>query len=226
MLQETDFPVEAVAFEVSYVPGRSPPRIAQCRRRGACLPRTISFGSRKCRPAFPRCVLRCAATTSSTDLPTGVDLAKPIVLEIHDIRGCQVARGLAGRVIRCVERFIIRACSSVLTTAGHYAHCRDYLNIQTPTLGIEHKIDASCAAALQQQGIPVPTNCWKIDCCRSAIADCSKLLWSFRVLELSTPSASDKLEVALAGTFRCIQNVLQRVARRPQEIHGPISPSR
>lgn len=221
-LQQAGFDVEEVAFKNSYYPPRTPDHRIQS------LGRLYSKAYWLRIPEIMTRVFRIRAAMRRNDivyafylemalaaLMAGIGLAKPIVLEIHDIRRPQVARGLKGRLARFADKLVTAACSLlVLTTRNYRAYYHGLLNVGTPVLTIENKVDASFAAAICKERVPPPTGKPLDDRpLRIGYFGLLKDEWSLRLLETLT-TASDGFEVVLAGAvspkIRAFDRFLER----------------
>lgn len=208
MLDQAGFQVEAVAFETSYYPGKSPDCPVQSLGR-------LRFRSHYFRiPEIITRVPKIRAAIRRNDmvyvfhldmlmavLPAVAGLGKPVILEIHDINPRQVAQGLKGWLGRLADRFVTEACQFlVLTSNGYYTHYRECLNVQIPSLVIENKLGASFSAAVRKNGVPALTG--KPPDSRPLRIGYFGFLrdeWSMRVLEELTASAPGRFEVIIAG---------------------------
>lgn len=224
MLQQAGFHVEAVAFDGNYYPGLPPDCPVSSLGRLFFKSYFLTIPQMLTRVFKIRSQIRhndivyaVYTEIGLAALVAGIGLAKPVVLEVHDIKPHQVARGPMGRLIRFVDGIVTRACRLlVLTTGNHNTYYRDWLHSETPRLVIEHKIDASFADEIRKKGVPAPTGKPLEDRpLRIGYFGILKDEWAFRVLELLTTSDPGKFEVVLAGTERFIENFPQRVAQTP-----------
>lgn len=231
MLQQAGFQVEVVVFETRYFPGRLPDcpveSLGRLRFKSYYL-RAIEVLMRlpKIRSAIRRNDLVYAFHTDMglAAAAAGAGLPRPLVLEVHDIKWRQVARGLRGRLIRLVDRCILRASALLVTTSANYcAYYRDWLQAELPSLVVENKVAGALAAAVRakdasesgdgpQEGRPL----------RIGYFGMLKDEWSMQVLESLAASAPDRFHIVLAGTFDYIEDLPQRVARHSNMEHrGP-----
>ena len=67
-------------------------------------------------------------------LIAGLGLAKPVILEVGDIRELQVAPGLKGRLVRIVDKYCVNACSLLVATAPGFidTYYRKWLKASVP----------------------------------------------------------------------------------------------
>ncbi len=228
MLQQAGFQVEAVAFETRYHSGRIP----DCPIESLGLMPFRSYYLRalviltrlhRIRAAVQRndIIYAFYLEMALAALVSGARLAKPPILEVHDIKRHQVARGPKGWLVRLVDRFIIRACSLlVLTSVGYHTYYRDWLKVEPANLVIENKVDASLAAAVLSNRIPDSTGSPLDDRpLRIGYFGVLNDEWSMQVLESLAAAVPERFEFVLAGTSDYIINLPQRVARIPNMEH-------
>ena len=149
MLQRTGYQVEAMAFRRDFSPGRLPncpvATLGSIRNERYLRRIPTLIGSmRKLRPAIRRSQLVYAFNTdlALTALIAGLGLGKPIVLEVRDIREIQVARGLKGRIVRSIDKFVVERCRLlIVSSSGYYRYFRDWLKTSTRSLVIENKVE-------------------------------------------------------------------------------------
>lgn len=233
MLREAGFLVEAVAFETRYSSGRPPDCPVESLGRLRFKPfyaRAVEVLMRlpKVRAAIRRNDVVYAFHTEMglAAAAAGAGLARPLVLEVHDIRRRQVARGLQGRLVRLVDRCIARACALLVTTSADYrAYYRDWLRVEPPSLVVENKVSGALAAEVRARDAPHsgggPGEGAPL---RIGYFGLLKDEWSMRVLESLAASAPDRVRIVLAGTFDYIEDLPRRVARhRNMEHRGPYS---
>lgn len=156
MLQRSGFAVEAVGFERYGAAART----LDCRvealgrvehrrylRRGLRLLRCL----RRVRNAIKRNHL---VYVFGADLPllallAGAGLQVPVIIEIADVRGLQVAGSLRGRLFRALDRRAVDAGALLIVTSPHYlAYYRGWLRTATPAIVVENKVERSFAAAV------------------------------------------------------------------------------
>ena len=149
MLQRTGYQVEAMAFRRDSHHGRLPncpvATLGSIRNERYLRRIPTLIGSmRKLRSAIRRSQLVYAFNTdlALTALIAGLGLGKPIVLEVRDIREIQVARGLKGRIVRSMDKFIVGRCRLlIVSSSGYYRYFRDWLKTSTRSLVIETKVE-------------------------------------------------------------------------------------
>lgn len=208
MLREADFDVEIITFENNYYPGQPLDHLVQSLGRlyfksyYLRVFETIALAP-KIRAAIRRNDIVYAFYLEMVilSLLAGMGLAKPTVLEIHDIKRHQVAHGLKGQLIRLIDRFTITKCNlSVLTTRNYHNYYRDILNIRTPTLIIENKVDKSFSAAIRRKGIlSLSGKPFEKRPLRIGYFGFIKDEWSLHVVECLTTTCK-RFEIVIAGS--------------------------
>ena len=65
---------------------------------------------------------------------SGIGLGRPIILEIGDIREIQTAGGIAGRLMRVVDKYLSNSCHLLVATAHGYIdyYYRQWIKTTTP----------------------------------------------------------------------------------------------
>lgn len=82
----------------------------------------------------------------------GAGLGRRVVLDIADIVEIQVSPGLAGRIGRRLERWMLKRCGLlVLTSEGYRAYYRERLGSAVPIMVVENKLEPPPGA-----GTPAP----------------------------------------------------------------------
>lgn len=148
MLQRAGFHVRAIAFEREYYEGRLP----DCELR--VLGR-LSHGNYAQRIAiFLRNLPKVRTEIKKADLVyafgpdmafmclmAGAGLGIPVVFEIGDIRWIQTAPGLKGRLVRLMDRAVVKGAKLVVATASGYVeeYYGKWVGSQIPSLIIENK---------------------------------------------------------------------------------------
>ena len=151
-------------------------------------------------------------------LVAGIGLNRPVVVEVADIREIQTAKGLIGRLVRTVDRFVTRACRLlVLTTRGYLTYYREWLKVATPDLIIENKLDPTFVSSvigsgrLDRQNLPLRDRPLRIGYFGRLRDE-----WSLQVLEALARSASDRYAIILAGNPpRFIEDFSRRIHSIP-----------
>ena len=158
MLKQAGFQVEVLAFERNESAGAG--------RRADSLIKLLgkipdgNYLSRM--PRMASCLHKVRRALGRTDaiyafntdlavlsIVAGVGLAKPLALEIADISAIQTASRL-GWLFRGLERLTIQRCRLlVLTTAAYHPYYQTWLKVDTPSLIVENKVDASFAASVR-----------------------------------------------------------------------------
>lgn len=150
MLQEMNFNVKVTCFERTYHKGRLP----NCNilslgkiTHGNYLKRIFKLikALPKLRNAMKHCdiIYSSGSDMAYLSLLAGINLNKPIVLEIGDIREIQVKKGVFGKIIRLIDKYCIKKCSLlVLTSSDFYnQYYKKWLNIRMPHIILENKIE-------------------------------------------------------------------------------------
>ncbi len=115
---------------------------------------TLLFVAPKIRAAMRRSQLVYAygLDLALVALIAGLGLAKPVVINVLDVRGAQTAPGLRGWLLRTIDRIVVARTRLLILSSTEYHHYfRDWLKIRTPSLVIENKIETSRAAARPNQ---------------------------------------------------------------------------
>jgi len=206
MLRAWGYQVEVMAFEGgSFYHGHSPGwpvtllgRI-QPRRYSRRIP-TLARAIPQIRAGIRRNQLIYA---SSTDLAlaaqlAGLGLGRPVILDIVDILELQVARSLAGRLMRSLDRFTVARCRLLtMTSAGYRHYYRDWLRTKTPCIALPEKIEAARrreAAAPALSGLPFRDRPTRIGCF-SVIRD----WWPMKIMEILSKTSPGRFEFLLVG---------------------------
>lgn len=205
MLQSQNVEVEVAAFERSYHAGRMP----------ACPITKLGFISHgrygvrifKFLRALPRLrgvIKRCDAVYASgpdmalAAIVASVGLGKPVILEIGDIRRLQVATGLAGKLMRCIDWIIARRCSLLISTARGFVdgYYRERLNSQIPVMILENKLDSVATPNLSNSSDLSSVLCRPIRIGWFGVLRCP---WSWEILSRLAREFPDRFEVLIAG---------------------------
>lgn len=231
LLQQAGFRVEAAAFDTRYFPER--PQTVRVESLGRLRFKQYYFRVIEVLLRLPR--IRAAMRRNDivyafwTDMGlaaalAGLGLAKPVVLEVHDIKRLQVERSLKGWLARLADRYVNRACALlVITSANYRRYYRDRLKAAVPSMVIENKVAGPLAAAVHAK--EAPESAADPPAGRPLRIGYFGLLkdeWSMRVLEALAAAAPDRFRVVLAGMPFRIEDLLHRVAQRPNmEYRGP-----
>ncbi len=245
MMQEAGIDVEAVGFErTGHFVGSPDCRMESLgwlhhgryflrgMRLAACCP--------KVRAALERNDIAYAFSPDMAlvALAAGVGLRKPVVLEVADVRGLQVAWSAAGRLFRRIDRRATDACSLLVVTSPHYyRYYRDWLNVKTPGLTIENKVAPAFADRIAPRGQAAPADGPPADrplrigffhdvaAGRGAFGDRRLRIgffgilrdeWSLKVIESVSRTSPQKFAFVLAGVpGKYTGGVLQRLAGLP-----------
>lgn len=222
LLQRAGFDVHAIAFENHHFSGPQPP--CPLRSLGRLHARRYFFRI----PEIMTRLLRMRAAMRRADivyafyaemamaaLAAGIGLAKPMVLEIHDIKRHQVARGPLGRLVRSADRITAERCALlVFTTRNYRSYYRDRLHVGTPVEIMESKVDSACAAALCAQARAPSSDPPRHDGpLRIGYFGLLKDPWSLRVLD-RLATASPACKVVLAGAIHPGVGAFHRVLDR------------
>jgi len=223
MLQEVGFSVEAVAFERNHPEGRLPDcpvvRLGKL-ADGQYLRRIL-----KLLAALPAC--RRAIRRSTVVFASGSDMAmfaviaalgtgRPVIVEVADIQRIQVANGMKGWLVRLIEGCAVSRCRLMLVTAPGFVerYYRGWLHINTPTMVLENKLEASTARfdtyeiPPSLKGTPLLDRPLRIG--YFGVLRCD---WSWRVLEALASSRPEELEVVVAGYATNPKDLPERAAR-------------
>ena len=151
MLQNAGFQVEAIAFARKLHKGRVPAcsvEIIGTIEHGRYLKRmikmmaTVSSVRRAIKSndvvyaSGPDMALLC--------LISGMNLGRPIIIEVGDVCELQTAGGVWGRLVRKVDRYLADSCQLLITTAhGFLDYYRQWVGTTTRALIIENKLEPS-----------------------------------------------------------------------------------
>lgn len=155
MLEKEGFEIEIVGFERAGFYGRLPSQpfaVLGSLRDGKYPLRILGLlrALKKLRSAIRRNDLVYA---NGADVALGVVLAgmllgKPILREVPDVEAVLLSTGMRGSLYRWVDRFIESRCHLlVLTSSGYEDYYRKWLQIDTPSVVIENKVEPALAAA-------------------------------------------------------------------------------
>ncbi len=223
MLTRSGFAVEAAAFARPVGFGRAPgcPVV----RLGALPPRqylrrlpTLLRAAGQVRALIRRHALVYAFGPDLAWLATlaGAGLARPLVVEVADIKAIQVERSWRGRVVRALDKRVLsRSGLLVLTAAGYETYYREEVGVATPTLIIENKLDPAFTASLPPPAPPgrgqAQARPWRIGWF-GRLRDA----WTLRVLDEVTRQAPGQFTAVLAGTVSpFLREFSARVAANP-----------
>ena len=224
MLKQAGYTVEAIAFERDYHSGRMPDcsveklgKIAH----GHYLQRVLKIISAI--PAMRRALKRNQIVYAfGTDMAlmahvAGLGLKRSLILEVGDIRKAQIAKGLKGRLVRMLERYVIGARRLLVVTAPGFidAYYRQWLKTSVSAIVIENKLDFSpdddvfqnqtqCPSA----GLPLVDRPLRIG--YFGLLRCD---WSWQVLEELALSQQGKIEIVAAGYVMRPIDLAERAAK-------------
>jgi succinoglycan biosynthesis protein ExoL len=210
MLQEAGFDIEAVAFSRDYHNGRMP----NCNidiigkiENGKYFQRFIKILN-----ALPK--IRRAMNRNNIIYVSGIDMAfmaifasigkkKPIVLEVGDIREIQVLDGLMGRIVRAIDKFMLRSVDLLVVTSPSFleVYYRQWLKSNILSIVIENKLELSVIEKMACEkgidgisGLPIKERPLKI-----GYFGLLRDLWSYEVLENLAQNYPHNFEIVLAG---------------------------
>ncbi|MBL4597200.1 MAG: hypothetical protein JKX99_11555 [Robiginitomaculum sp.] len=210
MLQDAGFKVEAIAFERKFHKGRQP----SCRvqtigkiKHGHYLSRAMKMLAAM--PAIRRAIksndmiYASGADMALICLLSGLGLGRPIALETADIRELQTAKGITGRIVRAVDKWLANSCSLLVVTAPGFidGYYRQWLKVKTPALIIENKLEARKGQGEESQpNIGVMASTPLVDR-PLRIGYFGLLRWesSWRILSSLASARPDDIEIVIAG---------------------------
>jgi succinoglycan biosynthesis protein ExoL len=223
MLQSEGFDVRVAAFERDYHSGRMPS--CPVDRLGRISHgRYISRLGRMLRalPRLRRLIRHSDACYASgpdmalMGLIAGLGLGRPMVLEVGDLRRIQVSPGMAGKIMRVVDRWIINRSALLVSTASGFAsgYYRDRLGSRTPVLLIENKLDQAASAVLHRLPAAPPPRAdgEKIRIGWFGVLRCA---WSLEALRHLVLRHGERFEVIIAGHVLEPMNLAEVVANTP-----------
>lgn len=225
MMQEAGIEVEAVGFErTGHFVGSPDCRMESLgwlhHRRYFLRGMRLASCCPKVRAALKRNDIAYAFSPDMAlmALAAGVGLRKPVVLEVADIRGLQVARSFAGQLFRRIDRRATDACSLLVVTSPHYyRYYRDWLNVKTPGLVVENKAAPSFADRIAPREQTAPAGRPPADRpLRIGLFGILRDKWSLKVIESVSRTSPQKFAFVLAGVpGKYTSGELQRPAGRP-----------
>ncbi len=209
MLQQAGFEVEAVAFER----GKHDARLPDCpverlatiphgRYIQRILPQLLAL------PAIRRAIRRNHIVYASgpdmalSALVAGWGLRRPVILEVGDIRGAQVSKGLVGFVVRLVDRYTLNGCKLLVVTAQGFVdeYYRKWVKTQTPAMIMENKQEEPEPNLDAIQPFAPPDGKPLVDRpLRIGYFGVLRCEWSWRVLEALAVARPDDVEIVAAG---------------------------
>ncbi len=209
MLRCAGWQVEVMSFRRDLLNGKRPDwpvTILGSIRNESYLGRlpTLLLATSKIRAAMRRSQLVYAygLDLALAALIAGLGLAKPIVIDVLDIKEIQTAPGLKGRLLRAIDRIVIaRTRLLVLSSTEYHHYFRGWLKMHTPSLVIENKIETSRDAGDPSQASQAERGPPLLD--RPLVIGWFALLrdpWSLEFLECLMELAPEKFEILLAGT--------------------------
>ncbi len=165
-----------------------------------------------------------SADMALLSLISGAGLRMPVIVEMADIREIQVAGGLIGCVVRGIDKLTTRACRLlVLTTDSYLSYYRNWLEIETPSVIIENKVDGWFSAAVRaKRAYPLSGRPLVDRPLRIGWFGYLRDEWSLRVLHLLTRS-TDQFSAILAGSqSEPCRRLIDELGEMPNsEILGP-----
>lgn len=211
MLKQAGFRVEAVAFNRPYHTGRLP----DCRVEplgeidsGRYMRRLLKMA--RALPTVRRAIRRNSMVYASGPdmallaLVAGFGLRKPVALEVGDIREIQLASGIAGRLIRQLDKRLVDSCALLVVTAPKFLeiYYREWLKSSVPAVVIENKLESDFADEIASPALRTS------DHDRSNFARRPLRIgyfgglrceWSWSVLRELAVSRPNDVEIVLAG---------------------------
>ncbi len=205
MLQAEGIQVEVAAFEREYHVGRVPlcPITSLGRiSHGQYVTRASKF--LRALPALRWVLRRCDVVYASgpdmalAAIVAGIGIGKPIVLEIGDIRRLQVSRGIAGRAMRALDRFIASRCALLVSTAPEFVrgYYRERLGSKIPSMILENKLDSSMGVESREIRPPTGLSGSPIRIGWFGVLRCP---WSWETLSRLAAAHPDRFEILIAG---------------------------
>ncbi len=210
MLQEAGCTVQALAFERDYHRGRLPACPVTSLGRiphGQYLRRAFRLlgALPKIRRALRHNDVAYAsgADMALAGIVAGMGLARPVVLEVGDIRRVQIAKGWKGFLARSLDRFIARRSRLLVVTAPGFVdgYYRARLHQEIPSLVVENKLDelAMPAAAARTRKPPLKAPDGSRRPIRIGYFGVLRCDWSWRLLESMARSHPQDVAVVAAG---------------------------
>lgn len=155
----------------------------------------------------------------------GLGLGKPIIFGVMDIREVQVDRGLRGRIVRMLDKFIAERCRFlVLSSAGYRRYFQDRLGVRTRSFIIENKINISCATPVEKDGSqPAGAAPFRDRPLRIGWFARLRDRWSMEFVEHLTRLSDGRFQVVIAGVVsRRMRDFYEFLERNPGlEYRGP-----
>jgi succinoglycan biosynthesis protein ExoL len=221
MLQQAGFKVEAVAFDRGFNSGRAPSCPVEI--LGNILnghyvqriPKLVSSLGRIRRSISRNDIVYTSGIDMAlTALIGGMGLDKPVITEVGDIRKIQVSHGFTGRAVRLLDQYVGMHSNLIVATAPGFIHgyYHGWLNVHTPAIVIENKLEASVASFKSRnappQGIPLIDRALRIGYFGMLRCD-----WSWQVLEELAASAPDRIQIMAAGHVITPSDIPYRAAK-------------
>lgn len=226
MLREAGFEAAAAAFERDLPAGRPPACPVEllgslaAGRYGRRAIRLLS-SLRRLRRAIRRSDLVYASgpDMAYAALLAGCGLGRPVVLEVGDIRGIQVAPGMKGSAVRRLEKYFADACSLLVATAPGFieGYYRRMVGSTVPALVIENKLERSLTEELPGGKIPGPPPGRPLvdRPLRIGYFGFLRCEWSWRVLEHLARTRPRQIEIVTAGYGSPGVDLAARASRFP-----------
>lgn len=210
MLQNEGFQVEAVTFERDYHRGRLP----NCNvtflgkvKNGKYFVRL--FKLLRAIPAIRKAIRRNKAVyalgqdVAFVSYLAGLGLGRPVIMEVGDIVGLQVADSFAGRIFRLFDRIVTSRYSLLVVISEGFlnTYYKSWLGISIPSLVIENKLSSDdlpgnpsfyrkrLSDEMILGGRPI----------RIGYFGLLRDYWSWKVLSSLAESHSEKFEIVFAG---------------------------
>ena len=210
MLQNEGFQVEAVAFERDYHRGRLP----NCNvtflgkvKNGQYFVRLFKllWAIPTIRQAIRRnkAVYALGQDVAFISSLAGLGLGRPVIMEVGDIVGLQVADSFAGRIFRLFDSIVTSRYSLLVVISEGFlnTYYKSWLGISIPSLVIENKLSSAdlpkkpsfyrkrLSDEMISRGRPI----------RIGYFGLLRDDWSWKVLSSLAASHSEKFEIVFAG---------------------------
>ncbi|MGD9965209.1 MAG: glycosyltransferase [Hyphomonadaceae bacterium] len=219
MAQQSGFDVCAAAFERPSHKGRPPScpvstlgHIEHGRYLARLLKMIVALPALRAAVSRTDIVYASGLEMALMALIAGFGLKRPIVIEIGDIRGIQVRRGLLGELVRWFDKRIVDACSLLVATSPSFVHqyYRRRLKSRVPALIVENKLEPSSANAPVLRRAPMSAN----QPLRIGYFGVLRCEWSWQMLS-EMARLDPSIEIVLAGIPLAPANLAEMVRERP-----------
>ncbi len=146
-------------------------------------------------------VYAVGADMALTSFIAGLGLGKPTVFGVMDIQDVQVDRGLKGRIVRMLDKFVAERCRfMVLSSAGYRRYFQDRLGVRTRCLVIENKLGVPYATWSEEDGWqPGQATPFRDRPIRIGWFSVLRDRWSMEFVERLTKLSDGRFQVVLAG---------------------------